>query len=421
MHTRLRMDSASWGLCTAMAWNREAPVRAAVARPVDLVGEDCREYLLVPTMMRGEDEPPGTIPVYFHCSRDAQSRMLQLGLFETEDRQEPYILVASRPRRRPRAAFVASGGAATQIEHIVLVGSSVYRPRLPGRRRGQVPLHELESGPWSRTIGGMGGDLPALNRLQTAHYALVGCGRNGALLASHLASIGVRGKVRLIDDDRIEPHNVAAMGLDTGWVAAPKVEAVARMFRRTNLDAEVQTLEAPATSPEAVRAMAAADFILSAVDHGEGRLVVASVGAAYLRPVLDVGSSIGFDELGRWEAGVDVRLTVPGRCLLCFGGIRDLTSSREIQWWEQRAGSLRSINSVATGLAQTLLERFFSSDGANGPLWVNLVVTADGSIRSQTHHQVESGGACPVCTQMGVGDRMFDAPAERVEDEALPF
>ena len=66
-----------------------------------------------------------------------------------------------------------------------------------------------------------------------------------------------------------------------------------------------------------------------------------------------------------------MRLTPPGRCLLCLGGVENLTGRRRAEWWEERAGSLRSLNSVATGFAQMLLERYFSSDGPAGPVWLH--------------------------------------------------
>src|SRR5207244_2021060 len=91
---------------------------------------------------------------------------------------------------------------------------------------------------------------------------------------------------------------------------------------------------------------------------------------------------------GGRRMGADVRLVLPGRCLSCFGQITGLgpASTTLLQalapppssaFQNERLGSLRSLNTVAAGLGQTLLEQLI--DGRlTASTWLQLDVDDTG-------------------------------------------
>jgi len=322
--------------------------------------------------------------------------------------QPPFLILDIHPDSTPAAWWVSDLDRPTRIDSIRWVGAGM---RELGRG-ASTPLsarfrEDRRSGRRSRTIGAFGGDANALARLQKSNFALVGCGRNGALLASHLAALGVEGRIALIDDDLIEDHNADAMGLrEHRWVGERKVDAVADLIRSQFPAAEVDAIFESAGHPRALRAMVDSDVILCSVDHGEARTLCASVASSCLKPLIDVGTAI-LPDFDGWEFGCDVRLVLPGRCLLCWGGVDDLLMPRERNWFEQRAGSLRSLNSVGTGLAQLLLERLYA-DPHTENVWLQLRLGPRGLSTQQQHASAPEPDArrssrCPICSRMALG------------------
>jgi hypothetical protein len=142
--------------------------------------------------------------------------------------------------------------------------------------------------------------------------------------------------------------------------------------------------------------------------------------AVYLQPLLDVGTGILGGPGGR-RMGADVRLVFPGRCLLCSGGLADLPAARDAllsgtsprragDFRDERLGSLRSLNTVAVGLAQTLLEQW-QAGRLRGPAWLQLDVD-DAGLPHLHHRPAPQSLDCPLCALTAGGDAaLADLPA----------
>jgi molybdopterin/thiamine biosynthesis adenylyltransferase len=184
-----------------------------------------------------------------------------------------------------------------------------------------------------------------------------------------LASVGIGG-LALIDPDRLEEHNLGEMaGVGPTDLGRLKAATVAQAVRRLPAAAgtAVTAVVASVLTLPALAAVKPADVLISCADSSTARLAAAVLAAVYLKPLLDVGTAILSGPNGR-RMGADVRLVLPGRCLVCFGGLAGLarardellngaTPRRDGDFRAERLGSLRSLNSVAIGLGQTLLEQ----------------------------------------------------------------
>jgi hypothetical protein len=121
--------------------------------------------------------------------------------------------------------------------------------------------------------------------------------------------------------------------------------------------------------------------------------------------------------------GAEVRLVLPGDgCLLCLGGVahpshvdavfRSRADEERFQsqrdWRRERAGSLRSLNQVAAGLALRLLEDFLAGR-VERSMWLRLEYGGDGT---PTVHRPESErmSDCPMCAHIGTGDAGLAKP-----------
>ena len=285
---------------------------------------------------------------------------------------------------------------------------------------------------WSRTIGALGEAI--WQRLTDLRVGLVGCGRSGSLMAGALRRIGVS-SLTLVDPDRLEPHNLGEMdGVGPGDLNLRKVHAVNRFLEHEDLLTGGPAVMV-ADSVLALSALAAvknADLLICCVDNALARLAANFLATLYLKPFVDVGVGI-FHAHGSSAAspaaeqdhapahrvmGADVRLILPGdrRCLLCLGGLAHAEQARReflatgegghtVQppdWRQQRAGSLRSLNCLATALAQRLLEDFIGSRVANST-WLHLDYSDEG-IPTIEHRQPPAASACPLCALCGSGD-----------------
>lgn len=285
---------------------------------------------------------------------------------------------------------------------------------------------------WSRTIGALGRETwQTLHRLRVA---VVGCGRLGSVVAVTLARMGVR-HLLLIDPDTVECHNIPEMdGLTASDVGRPKAEALAS-FIKSNCDfapaaKDVSFLVAPLIS--VYREAIEADVLVSCVDNDTARLSCAILAAAYHKVLLDIGTGVLpnadladvnalSDSTGtaassttmQVRCGSDIRLIVPGHgCLRCAGSLvhydeavrelAKLSPPAHEPWWQERAGSLRTLNMTAAHLGLQLLFDFLAGRVMQ-IRWIQLEYGAHGEIH--LHQQDYSAdAACPLCVQAGVGD-----------------
>lgn len=416
MHLQLRLHGSHYRTWLRAAHRRRWHRPSAFATVVPESGDGVREYLVAPAAFRLERSVPGRVPVYVRVGdMPPLDRTLPLFPVAALASDLPFLIVDASEPMRPAAVLHTASGKLVRVDDVVLVGAGPYRvPRAPVILPPSAA--ERRNGPYSRELAAFGDRHDALHALQSAHVAVVGAGRNGSLMATHLASIGVgRGRITLIDDDVLESANLAAMALDPTWAGRRKVDAVATLIERIDPRANVHRIATTARDPEALQAMARSDLIVVATDRrgsNEARLLAAAAGAAFLRPVLEVGTGIQRGARRELRLGADVRLTLD-QCLLCMGGLGDIhrdEAAEDRSWRDQRAGSLRSLNSVATGLAQHLLERFFI-DPSPQATWIHLELDTRGFMNPRTMRTTESFGGCPLCRMAGLGDEVFTDPA----------
>jgi len=264
-------------------------------------------------------------------------------------------------------------------------------PRLVLGRSARPPLPTQDER-FSRTIGALG--QRTFERLRSLHFAVVGCGRTGSLVADHLASYGVA-NIALIDPDLLEIHNLGEMtGNLNRAVGQPKPSALAVRIENLGLGTDVTAVAAPVQVLEALFALKVADIVISCPDNLAARQATARVAALYLKPVLDIGTGIVREPNGR-EMGLDVCWLLPGHCVACVGG-RGEAAARP------RLGSLRSLNTWAAGLGFTLIEQFLSGT-LRDSIWLQGEVTTAG-IPQLRSVPLASNLGCPICRRCGHGD-----------------
>lgn len=275
-----------------------------------------------------------------------------------------------------------------------------------------VPVDPTERERWSRTIGALGGE-EIWRRLICLHPGVVGVGRSGSLVASTLARLGIR-RVTLIDPDLVERHNLDGMeGVTERDLGRSKVEAVAGHISRLRPGLEAGGLVGSIGEREGIIQAKGCDLLFSCVDDDAGRLAVATLASLYSQPLIDIGTGI-FDHQGERLMGADIRLVLPGNgCLLCWGGLAGekeealdrLKRGQEMAhppWFQERAGSLRSLNGMAVHLAvQMLLDLVAHRIGR--PLWARLMVDPEGRVRVD-YLDREDRPECTLCKRLGLGD-----------------
>ncbi len=108
---------------------------------------------------------------------------------------------------------------------------------------------------------------------------LIGCGALGTVIASALVRAGV-GKVRIIDRDFIEIHNLQRQVLfdeDDIKNGLPKAVAAEKHLRKVNSEIEIEGIVADVNPTNIERLVAGADVILDGLDNFETRLLINDV------------------------------------------------------------------------------------------------------------------------------------------------
>jgi hypothetical protein len=292
---------------------------------------------------------------------------------------------------RPTAILsLGVGGQSGDVSGVFRVGDSytpldevsVLEPGLPRTRlvlpesvsseRDVNESRELEI--WSRSIGALG--EAAWKRLTDLHFSVVGCGRSGMEVATSLGRLGVS-QITVIDGDCLEATNLGELfpGVNLEHLGQPKTNVLAALLseQRPNRLRRLTAVPESISSQPALVAAKDTDFLISCVDTPVARAATAFLAKLYLRPVLDVGTGIHWSatDTASHEVGADIRLVLPDRCLLCFGGIRRIDIVRQEQrdfregrgrnrrnpdWRTERPGSLRSLNITGVGLGIRLVE-----------------------------------------------------------------
>jgi hypothetical protein len=241
---------------------------------------------------------------------------------------------------------------------------------------------------------------------------VVGAGRSGSVAALALRQVGVR-RFTLVDPDDLELHNLGEMaGVRRADVVRKKALALADGLARDAGAVECSAVAESVTTWRALAALKPADLLLCCVDNPAARLATACLAVLYLKPLLDLGTGV-FRERGGRRLGADVRLVLPGRCLLCLGGIAGVeeTGGRLLQeaapaaprdWRQERAGSLHSLNGVAVHLGVRLVEDLAEGRLA-GSTWLHLDYDEAGRPNLEAQGALPRAG-CRLCALTALGD-----------------
>jgi molybdopterin-synthase adenylyltransferase len=138
-------------------------------------------------------------------------------------------------------------------------------------------MHESDRYSRQTIFPGIGSEGQA--RLKAGSAVVVGCGALGTTISAALVRAGV-GRVRVIDRDFIEIHNLARQILYTERDIAdnlPKAEAAERHLREANSQVDVEGVVADFSRTNAEELVAGADVIVDGLDNFEARFLINDV------------------------------------------------------------------------------------------------------------------------------------------------
>lgn len=301
------------------------------------------------------------------------------------------------------------------------MGLLILAPGLPEVGATDAPAPDGER--WSRVAGALG-DY-AWRRLCRLHYLIVGCGRNGSLIAHALARIGAH-RMTLVDPDTTELCNLDGDGFLPDHITRPKADALAESLRAVNPTIEAQPLAYSVSDSRILPAVREADVLITAVDDDGARWAAAHLAVLYLKPMLDVGTGVLTTESGEPLLGADIRWIVPGEgCLLCMGGVANLQQVEVVRqglyaeqqyraqrhWRRERRGSLRSLNMMATGLALRTLEDYLAMR-LHTSRWLRLVYQDSVPQLHELGHGTPNRNC--LCAHTGGGDKLLTQPLDSI-------
>ena len=116
-------------------------------------------------------------------------------------------------------------------------------------------------------------------RLGNSCVVIIGCGALGTIIATSLVRAGI-GKVRIIDRDFIEYHNLQRQVLfdeDDIRNQWPKATAAERHLRKVNSSVEIEGIVADVNYSNIERFIQGADVILDGLDNLETRFLINDV------------------------------------------------------------------------------------------------------------------------------------------------
>lgn len=138
----------------------------------------------------------------------------------------------------------------------------------------------------------------AMERLAAAKVCLCGGGAIGSNLAESFVRLGVR-TLRVIDRDRVEPHNVGTQIYAAEDAGAMKVEALKeRLFRVAGV--EIEAVGKELTAANARKLLEGFDLVVDGFDNSASRRLVTEICRERSWPCLHAGFNGGFGEV-RWN------------------------------------------------------------------------------------------------------------------------
>jgi len=149
-------------------------------------------------------------------------------------------------------------------------------------------------------------------RLDNSCAVIIGCGALGTVIATSLVRAGV-GKVRIIDRDFIEYHNLQRQVLfneDDIRNGLPKAIAAEQHLKKVNSSVEIEGIVADVNYTNIERLISGADLILDGLDNFETRFLINDVSLKHKIPWV-YGGAIS-------SSGMTMNI-IPGQtpCLRC--------------------------------------------------------------------------------------------------------
>jgi hypothetical protein len=139
-----------------------------------------------------------------------------------------------------------------------------------------------------------------LGAIADRQVTVCGAGALGANLAETLARMGLR-RPRVIDRDRVEPHNLSTQPWTQQDVGVPKVRALAAALYRA-VGARVDPQHVELRPENAVRLLAGSAVVVDAFDNLPARAAVAEACRQLGLPCLHIGLGEGGDYgCGLWD------------------------------------------------------------------------------------------------------------------------
>lgn len=152
-----------------------------------------------------------------------------------------------------------------------------------------------------------GDDL--LRRLAATHVVVCGAGAVGSNLTEHLARVGAR-TISVIDDDRVEEHNLSTQLYGESDVGLFKVEALRNHCFRA-VGCELQPIRKRLDAASAPKLLREADLVIDGFDNAGSRRAVQDAVRKLDKPCLHVGLATDYAE-AIWDANYRVPSDVAG-------------------------------------------------------------------------------------------------------------
>ena len=239
-------------------------------------------------------------------------------------------------------------------------------------------------------------------RLRASRVLVVGAGGLGSPVALYLAAAGV-GTLGIVDDDRVELHNLHRQILHTtADVGTPKTESAARAIDRLNPDVTVRVHQQRLTDSGADALFADYDLVVDGSDNYKTRYAVNDACARLGKPWI-------YGSVERFSGHVSVFGAPNGPCYRCLfpdAPPPDATASCE------EIGVLGAVPGVIGTLQATEALKWLLDIGE--PL-VGRLLTIDMRAMDMRVVRFDRRAECPAC-----GNASSAAPRTRAMPESLP-
>ena len=184
----------------------------------------------------------------------------------------------------------------------------------------------------------------ALARLSRVRLVICGAGAVGSNLVINLARQGFR-SFKVIDDDRVESHNIGTQTYGCNDVGAFKAEVLqAEVFRAVGVEIEAERRHLTEKNDE--KLLAGADVVIDGFDNTASRLLVTEYCRKNDTPCLHVGLSADYAEV-LWNEGYRVPRDGAGGVDVC-----DYPLARNLSQFAMALASEALVRYVLTGQRQ---------------------------------------------------------------------